>query len=112
MNQQEIENEKDYLTVEIIEYVTNSVVSKTILKKISGNVSVLSVDAGEELAPRTIPFDSFVQVIDGKVDLVVNDKVHSLQTGHSMIVPAHATSYVKPDGRFKMIITVIKSGYE
>ncbi len=101
-----------HITVEIIEYVPNSVVIKTILKKSTGNVSVISVDSGEELSEKVSPFDTFVQVIDGKVELFINQKLNILLTGQSIIVPAHASSHVKPDGRFKMILTVIKSGYE
>ena len=100
------------ITVEIIEYVEKSVVIKTILKKSSGTVSVMSVDSGEGLTERTTPFDTFAQVIDGKVELVIAGKEHLIKTGASIIIPAHAAYYVKPDGRFKMILTIIKSAYE
>jgi quercetin dioxygenase-like cupin family protein len=112
MDTTEIEKEKAYITVEIIEYIPNSVVIKTILKKSTGNISVISVDSGEELTEKTSPFDTFVQVIDGKVELVISDKMHVILTGQSIIIPAHAPNHVKPDGRFKMILTIIKSGYE
>lgn len=108
----ELEKEKAHITVEIIEYIPNSVLIKTILKKSSGNVSVMSVDTGEGLTEKTSPFDTFVQVIDGKVELFINKKLNLLLTGQSIIIPAHAPNHVKPDGRFKMILTVIKSGYE
>jgi quercetin dioxygenase-like cupin family protein len=108
----EMEKAKPVITVEIIEYVAKSVVIKTILKKSSGTVSVMSVDTGEGIAERTTPFDTFVQVIDGKVELVVSGQVHLLKTGGSIIIPSQAPYYVKPDGRFKMILTIIKSAYE
>ena len=108
----ELEKEKAYITVEIMEYVENAVVIKTILKKSTGNISVVSVDTGEGLTEKTSPFDTFAQVIDGKVQLIISGKLHLLKTGESIIIPAHAPNYVKPDGRFKMILTVIKSGYE
>ena len=108
----ELEKEKTYITVEIMEYVENAVVIKTILKKSTGNISVVSVDTGEGLTEKTSPFDTFAQVIDGKVELVISGKLHLLKTGESIIIPAHAPNHVKPDGRFKMILTVIKSGYE
>ncbi len=109
---EEMEQSKAHITVEIIEYVPNSVVVKTILKKSSGNISAMSVDSGEELTEKTIAFDTFVQVIDGKVELYISGNPHILETGGSIIIPAHAPSYVKPDGRFKIILTVLKSGYE
>jgi quercetin dioxygenase-like cupin family protein len=108
----ELEKAKPMITVEIIEYVENAVVMKTILKKSSGNISVMSVDTGEGLTERTSPFDTFAQVIDGKVDLIISGASHPLQTGGSIIIPAHAPNLVKPNGRFKMILTVLKSGYE
>jgi quercetin dioxygenase-like cupin family protein len=100
------------ITVEIIEYVPNSVVIKTILKKSTENISVMSVDRGEGLTERTTPFDTFVQIIDGKAEIVISGKSNLLLTGQSIVIPAHESNFIKPNGRFKMIRTVIKSGYE
>jgi quercetin dioxygenase-like cupin family protein len=109
----EIEKEKAFITVEIIEYIPNSVVLKTILKKSSGNISVMSVDTGEGLTEKTSPFDTFVQVIDSKAEIVINGKPKLLQTGQSIVIPAHAPNFVNPNNeRFKLILTIIKSGYE
>jgi quercetin dioxygenase-like cupin family protein len=108
----EIEKSKAHITVEIIEYLEHSVVIKTILKKSTGNISVMSFDSGEGLTERTAPFDSFIQIIDGKAEIVINGKANMLLTGQSIVIPAHASSLVKPNGRFKMILTIIKSGYE
>ncbi len=112
MDDNELEKSKAHITVEIIEYISNSVVIKTILKKASGHISVMSFDAGEGLTVRTIPFDSYAQIIDGKADIVVSGQSHMLLTGQSIIIPAHAPSFIRPNGRFKMIQTLIKSGYE
>ena len=65
MDSNDVEKGKVLITVEIIEYVPNSVVIKTILKKSTGNISVMSVDSGEGLTEKTTPFDTFVQIIDG-----------------------------------------------
>lgn len=112
MDIQEVEKSKGFITVEIIEYVPNSVVIKTILKKTTGNISLMSVDSGEGLTEKTSPFDTFVQVIDGQAELVINGKPNLLKTGQSIVIPAHAPNLIKPNGRFKMILTIIKSGYE
>ena len=112
MENSDIEKAKVLITVEIIEYVANSVVIKTILKKTTGNITVMSVDSGEGLTEKTTPFDTFIQVIDGKAEIVINGKSNILNTGESIVIPAHASNYVKPNGRFKMVLTVIKSGYE
>ena len=108
----EIEKSKVHITVEISEYVPHSVLSKTIIKKSTGNISVISFDDGEGLSEKISPFDSFTQIIDGKAEVVIDSKSHLLQTGESIIIPAHASSLIKSNGRFKMISTVIKSGYE
>lgn len=112
METQELEKSKAVITVEIIEYLPNSVAMKTILKKSTGNISVMSFDSGEGLTEKTTPFDSFAQIIDGTAEIVINGKSHVLATGQSIVIPAHAPNLVKPNGRFKMILTVIKSGYE
>jgi quercetin dioxygenase-like cupin family protein len=108
----ELEKSKAHITVEILEYIPNAVVIKTILKKSTGNISVMSFDSGEGLTEKTTPFDTFVQIIDGQADIVISGVSNLLQTGQSMVIPAHAANYVNPNGRFKMIMTTIKSGYE
>lgn len=112
MNIGEIEKSKVHITVEIIEYVSNAVVIKTILKKSTGNISVMSFDSGEGLTEKTNPFDAFVQIIEGSAEIVINGESNFLLTGQSIVIPAHAPNFVKPNGRFKMIMSVIKSGYE
>ncbi|MBK6947995.1 MAG: cupin domain-containing protein [Haliscomenobacter sp.] len=112
MNNQEHEKSKIFIIVEIIEYVPNSVVIKTIIKKTTGNVSAVSFDSGETLTEKISPFDTFIQVIDGKAEVVIDDKSNLLETGDSIIIPAHTRNTIKANERFKMISTVIKSGYE
>ena len=108
----ELEKAKSHIIVEIIEYMANSVVIKTIIKKSTGNISIMSFDSGEGLTEKTSPFDTFVQIIEGKADIVIDKISNVLQSGQGIIIPAHAPNYIKPNGRFKMISTIIKSGYE
>jgi len=112
MNTSEIEKSKSHILIEIIEYVPNSVVSKTIIRKTTGNISVIAIDTGEALAEKISPFDSFIQIIEGMAEIVIDGKSNLLQTGQAIIIPAHAPNIVKANKRFKMISTVIKSGYE
>jgi quercetin dioxygenase-like cupin family protein len=107
-----IEKAKVLIIVEIIEYVPNSVLIKTIIKKTTGNVTAVSFDSGEALTEKASLFDTFIQVIDGKAEVVIEDKSHILETGQSIIIPAHSRNSIKANVRFKMISTVIKSGYE
>ena len=108
----ELEKSKSHIIVEIIEYVPNSVVIKTIIKKSSGNISVMSFDSGEGLTEKTSPFDTFVQIIEGKADIVIDKESHVLLSGQGIIIPAHSPNHINSNGRFKMILTIIKSGDE
>jgi len=107
-----IESSKTHILIEIIEYVPSSVVSKTIIRKTTGNISVVAIDTGEALAEKISPFDTFIQVIEGKAEIVINEESNNLQTGQAIIIPAHASNIIRANERFKMISTVIKSGYE
>lgn len=108
----ELEKSVSHIIVEIIEYMANSVVIKTIIKKSTGNISIMSFDSGEGLTEKTTPFDSFVQIIEGKAEIVINKVSHVIESGQGIIIPAHTPNFIKPNGRFKMISTIIKSGYE
>jgi len=109
---QELEKSKVHIIVEIIEYMPNAVVSKTIIKKTTGNVTVSSFDAGEELAEKTSPFDNYIQIIDGTAEVDINEKKYTLKLGEGIIIPAHTRHFFNANEQFKMVSTVIKSGYE
>ncbi|CAN5845900.1 hypothetical protein BH11BAC4_BH11BAC4_11950 [soil metagenome] len=108
----ELEKEKTHIVVEIIEYMPNAVVSKTIIKKITGNITVSSFDAGEELAEKISPLDTYIQIIDGAAELTLNDKPYLLKLGEGIIIPAHAKHHFNANVQFKMISTVINSANE
>ena len=112
LDSSELEKSKAHIIVEIIEYMANSVVIKTIIRKSTGNISVMSFDSGEGLTEKTSPFDTFVQIIDGKAEIVIDKVTTLLESGQGIIIPAHMSNFIKPNGRFKMISTIIKSGYE
>ena len=108
----EMEKSKPHIIVEILEYVPNSILMKTIIKKTTGNITVTSLDAGEELTEKTLPFDCFVQIIDGSAQLVIKGEKFQLVLGEGIIIPAHASHSFNATEQFKMISTIIKSGYE
>ncbi len=101
-----------FIVVEIIEYVPNSVVIKTIIKKTTGNVCAVSFDSGEILTEKISPFDNFIQVIDGQAEVYIDDTYNLLETGQAIIIPAQTRNTIKAGVRFKMISTIIKSGYD
>ncbi|SRR5579884_2690539 len=108
----EIEKSRAIIIVEIIEYVPNAVLIKTIIKKSTGTISVMSFDTGEGLTEKTSPFDTFAQIIDGKAEIVIDGESNLLATGEGIVLPAHLPNIFRANERFKMILTVIKSGYE
>jgi len=111
-NLAELEKSAPHIIVEIVQYVPNAVVSKTIIKKITGNITAMSFDTGEELSEKSSPFDTYVQIIDGAAQVTINKLVHFLNLGAGIIIPAHSLDHFNATEQFKMISTVIKSGYE
>jgi len=112
MDNNEVEKAKALINVEIIEYVPDSVVNKAILKKATGNINAVSFDTGEVFPGKIIPFDNFVEIIDGKAEIVIDGVSNFLDTGQSIIIPAHTSNILRANERFKMISTIIKCGYE
>lgn len=108
----EVEKAVSLIIVEIIEYIPNSIVMKTIIKKSTGNISAMSFDSGEGLTEKTTPFDTFAQIIDGNAEIIISGVTTQLKTGQSIVIPAHCPNSIKANERFKMILTIIKSGYE
>lgn len=108
----EIDKGKAHIIVELIEYEHNEVVSKSIMKKATGSVNAIAVASGEGLNEKTSPFDTYLQIIDGSAIIVVDGVSTKLDVGQGILIPAHSASHVDPNGRFKLLLTVIKSGYE
>ena len=107
-----LEKSKAHIIIEIIEYVPNAVVSRTIIKKTTGNITAISMAVGEELDEKTTPFDTYVQIIDGAAEVIIDNRTICLKLGEGIIIPAHARHSFTANEQFKMITTTIKSGYE
>lgn len=107
----ELEKATAVFTVEVAEYISNAVVIKNIMRKSTGFISAMSVDSGEGISENISPFDTYVQVIDGQADIVIKGVSHLLQTGQSIVIPANVASSMLPNGRFKLVMTVIKNAY-
>ena len=108
----DLEKSKSHIIVEVIGYLPNSVVIKTIIKRSTGNVCLMSFDRGEGLTEKTSPFDSFAQIVEGKAEIFIDKVSNLLHAGQGIIIPAHLPNCIKPNGRFKMILTIIKNDYE
>ncbi len=105
----ELEKGKKFSYDKSIAYSEKAVVSKHILKKETGNISLFAFDKGEGLSEHTAPFDAVVSVIDGKVDVKIDGISHVLESGETIIMPANIPHALDAVERFKMVLTMIKS---
>jgi quercetin dioxygenase-like cupin family protein len=104
----EIKKDGAHIVVELIEYEHNAVVSKSIMKKATGSIDAMSFAQGEGLNENISPFDTYAQIIDGNAIIELDGKATTLQIGEGILIPANTPSHIKPNGRFKLLLTVIK----
>lgn len=104
-----IEASKIFVSTESIEYANGSVVSKTIVKKPTGNITLFAFDIGEGLAEHSSPYDALVQLLDGKAEITIGGTPYNLQAGQNIILPANIPHALKANEKFKMMLTMIKS---
>ena len=112
MGNTEIEKSKANIMVEILEYIPNAVVSKTIVRKLAGNVNISSLHMDKGFSERISSFDTYIQIVDGKAEMMIGGVTKTLSAGDGIVVLAHQVNSLKASEQFKMISTVIKSGYE
>jgi quercetin dioxygenase-like cupin family protein len=91
-----------------IDYAPQAVVSKQILKKNTGNISLFAFDKDEGLSEHTAPFDALVHIVEGKADVILGGKSHILEAGQCIIMPANLPHAIKAVEAFKMVLTMIK----
>jgi quercetin dioxygenase-like cupin family protein len=96
-------------TAELVNYQDGAVVSREILKKPTGNVTIFAFDEGQGLSEHTAPFDALVQMVEGDVEIVISGQPHRLQGGEMILMPAGQSHALKALKRFKMILTMIRS---
>jgi quercetin dioxygenase-like cupin family protein len=94
---------------ELVEYQAGSIVSRTLIDKGTGTVTLFAFDEGEGLSEHTAPFDAMVHVLDGEVEITISRKLHLLKEGEMIIMPANEPHALKATSRFKMVLTMIKS---
>ncbi len=92
-----------------VEYSAEGIVSKRVLQKEKGNVSLFAFDKDQQLSEHSAPFDALIQVLDGKARIMIDGKPYELTTGQSIIMPANITHAVYAVEKFKMLLTMIKS---
>jgi quercetin dioxygenase-like cupin family protein len=95
--------------VDMVNYQKGAVVSKTIIEKNTGTVTLFAFDMGQGLSEHTAPFDALVQVLDGEVEIRISGKPFHLKQGEIIIIPAHEPHALKAVSDFKMLLTMIRT---
>jgi quercetin dioxygenase-like cupin family protein len=93
----------------LIEYSDDSIVSKTILDKPAGTVTLFAFDKGQKLSKHTSPYDAIVQVIDGRAVITIAGQKKEVSTGRLIIMPANVPHSVVAEERFKMLLIMIRA---
>jgi len=93
----------------LVDYQPGSVVSRTIIKKETGTVTLFAFDKEQALSEHTAPFDALVYIVDGEAEILINAKPHRLSKGELIIMPANIPHAVKAVEKFKMALIMIRS---
>ncbi len=94
---------------DMVAYQEGSIVSRTLLNKKSGTVTLFAFDAGENLSEHTAPYDALVYVLDGEADIMIDGKVYRVRAGESILLPANRPHAVDAPARFKMLLVMLRS---
>jgi quercetin dioxygenase-like cupin family protein len=93
---------------DLIEYSADSVVSKTILDKAAGTITLFAFDKGQKLSEHTTPYDAVVQILDGRARLTIGGQEKHISTGKIIIMPGNVPHAVAADEKFKILLTMIR----
>ncbi len=93
---------------EKINYSSDGIVSKKIIQKPVGNVTLFAFDKGQELSEHSAPFDALIQVLEGAAQVIIDKKPYEVVEGKSIIMPANIPHALKATSKFKMLLTMIK----
>jgi quercetin dioxygenase-like cupin family protein len=94
---------------ELIDYQEGSVVSRTVIDKAAGTITVFSFDKGQGLSEHTAPFDAFVYILDGKAEISISGKPNTVENGQMIIMPANEPHALSAVEKFKMLLVMIRS---
>jgi len=94
--------------VGLVNYQEGTVVSRTVIKKKTGTVTLFAFDKGEGLSEHTAPFDALVCILDGKAEITISGESVTVENGEMIVMPANKTHALKALERFKMLVVMIK----
>jgi len=92
----------------LVEYQEGSVVSRTIVDKKVGTITVFAFGEGQGLSEHTAPYDAFILILDGKAEITINGEPKTVNSGQFIIMPAGKPHSVKALGKFKMLLVMIR----
>jgi quercetin dioxygenase-like cupin family protein len=95
--------------LDLVDYQDGSIVSKEIIKKDKGTVTLFAFDKGQGLSEHTAPFDALVYILDGKAEVLISGQPFSLKAGEIIIMPANKPHALKAMERFKMLLVMVRS---
>ena len=93
----------------LVEYQGDSVVSKTLIDKQAGTVTLFAFDKEQGLSEHTAPYDALVYIVDGTAEVTISGKTHHLVEGEMIVIPANEPHALKATEKFKMVLVMIKS---
>ena len=105
-----MDTNKEHVITDLIEYLPQAIVSKTILNKGTCNITASSLDEGMSIGCQTSNFDKYIQIIDGTAELTIDKILYTLNNGQGIIIPSNSCYTLNANRPFKMISTMIKSG--
>jgi quercetin dioxygenase-like cupin family protein len=108
MPENETPKGKPFPIADHVAYAEGSVVSKTLVKKNTGTLTLFSFDQGQGLSEHTAPFDAVVQILDGSAEIRLGGEVHIVSAGEMLVMPAHVPHALQANERFKMLLTMIR----
>ena len=91
-----------------VDYADGSVVSKTLIKKDIGNITLFAFDSGQGLSEHTAPFDAVVYILDGKAEITIGGKASTVKAGEMLIMPANISHALQAEEKFKMLLVMIR----
>jgi len=94
--------------IDLIDYQDNAIVSKQIIKKPNGNVTLFTFDKGESLAEHTSPYEALVQILEGKMVVTIGGQSYTLVEGDFILLPPNISHGLVAEGKTKMLLTMIK----
>ena len=94
---------------DLVQYQPGAVVSRTLIDKKIGTLTLFAFDDGQGLSEHTAPYDACVQIVDGAADITIGGEVHRVSAGQMIIMPANVPHALRAAGRFKMLLVMIRA---